>query len=110
ERRTTAGRRYDPGSARPLTLRGTPAPMKVQLIHPPLYLNVHAMTALRPSLPLGLAYIAAALRKAGHEVSVVDAVAEAPDQVTQSDMKKQLYALGLTADEIVERLDPTVDA
>ena len=33
-------------------------PMKVQLIHPPLFLNVHAMTALRPSLPLGLAYIA----------------------------------------------------
>jgi anaerobic magnesium-protoporphyrin IX monomethyl ester cyclase len=83
--------------------------MKVQLIHPPLYLNVHAMTALRPSLPLGLAYIASALRKAGHEISVLDAVAEAPDQVTQGS-KKQLYALGLTAKEIVERLDPDVDA
>ena len=47
--------------------------MKVQLIHPPLYLNVHAMTALRPSLPLGLAYIAATLRQAGHEVSLLDA-------------------------------------
>ncbi len=84
--------------------------MKVQLIHPPLYLNVHAMTALRPSLPLGLAYVAAALRKAGFEVSVVDAVGEAPDQVTQNQEKKSLYALGLTADEIVERLDPEADA
>ena len=84
--------------------------MKVQLIHPPLYLNVHAMTALRPSLPLGLAYIAAALRQSGFEVSVVDAVAEAPEQVTQNPLKKSLFALGLTADEIVERLDPEADA
>ncbi|MBK8977720.1 MAG: B12-binding domain-containing radical SAM protein [Planctomycetes bacterium] len=84
--------------------------MKVQLIHPPLYLNVHAMTALRPSLPLGLAYIAAALRKAGFEVSVVDAVAEAPEQVTRSEQKKSLYALGLTPDEIVARLDPDAAA
>ncbi len=84
--------------------------MKVQLVHPPLFLNVHAMTALRPSLPLGLAYIAAALRRAGHTVSLVDAVAEAPDQITQSTAKKQLYALGLTAQQIVDRLDPTADA
>ena len=84
--------------------------MKVQLIHPPLYLNVHAMTALRPSLPLGLAYIAATLRKAGFEVSLLDAVGEAPEQVTQSERKKQLFALGLTPDEIVDRLDPEADA
>lgn len=79
--------------------------MRVQLIHPPLYLNVHAMTALRPSLPLGLAYIAAALRRSGHEVTVLDAVAEAPEQVTRGS-KKQLFALGLTPEQIVERLDP----
>ncbi|MCA8940976.1 MAG: B12-binding domain-containing radical SAM protein [Planctomycetes bacterium] len=84
--------------------------MKIQLVHPPLFLNVHAMTALRPSLPLGLAYIGAALRNAGHEVSMLDAVALAPDQITQSTAKKQLYALGLTSQQIVDRLDPTVDA
>lgn len=83
--------------------------MKVQLIHPPLYLNVHAMTALRPSLPLGLAYVAAVLREAGYEVAVLDAVAQAPEQVTQSERKKQLFALGLTPDEIVDRLDPSAD-
>jgi anaerobic magnesium-protoporphyrin IX monomethyl ester cyclase len=81
--------------------------MRVQLIHPPVYLNVHAMTALRPSLPLGLAYVAAALRRAGHEVSLVDAVALAPTQVTQD---RHLHRLGLTPEQIVERLDPQADA
>src|SRR5690606_15279758 len=101
-RRDAAARRSLPPPARSLR------PMNVQLIHPPVYLNVHAMTALRPSLPLGLAYVAAALRRAGHAVSVIDAVAEAPDQVTQG-ARKQLFALGLTVPEIVARLDPAAD-
>lgn len=83
--------------------------MKIQLIHPPVFLNVAAMTALRPSLPLGLAYVAASLRRAGHDVSVVDAVGLAPDQVT-SGPRKTLVLLGLTPAELVARLDPTADA
>ncbi len=82
--------------------------MKVQLIHPPVYLNVHAMTALRPSLPLGLSYVAASLRQAGHEVTLLDAVALAPEQVTQG-ARKQLFALGLTPAQIVERIAPDAD-
>jgi radical SAM superfamily enzyme YgiQ (UPF0313 family) len=81
--------------------------MKVQLIHPPVYLNVHAMTALRPSMPLGLAYIAAALRREGHRISVLDAVADAPEQVTKDG---KLYRLGLTTEAIVARLDPAAEA
>jgi anaerobic magnesium-protoporphyrin IX monomethyl ester cyclase len=81
--------------------------MRIQLIHPPVYLNIHAMTALRPSLPLGLAYIAQVLRDAGHEVSILDAVAEGPDNVTED---KHLHILGLTPKQIVERLDPDADA
>ena len=45
--------------------------MRVQLVHPPVFLNVRSLTALRPSPPLGLAYVAAALREAeelGHRV------------------------------------------
>ena len=80
--------------------------MRVQLINPPVYLNVHALTALRPSMPLGLAYIAAALRRDGHRISVVDAVAAAPDRVTQDG---PVYRLGLSPEEIVARLDGSAD-
>ncbi len=80
--------------------------MRTQLIHPPVYLNVHAMTALRPSMPLGLAYIAATLEQAGHSVSVIDAVAEAPDRVTSDG---QLHRLGLSPDEIADRIAPDTE-
>ena len=61
------------------------------------------MTALRPSMPLGLAYIAAVLEREGHAVSVLDAVAEAPNRVTPAD---KLHCFGLAPEEIVERVDP----
>src|SRR5262245_1433233 len=77
--------------------------MRVQLIHPPAFLNPTALTALRPSLPLGIAYIAAALRAAGHDVSVLDAVGAAPDRVVR---KGRVAQLGLEVDETVARLDP----
>ncbi|MCA9774732.1 MAG: B12-binding domain-containing radical SAM protein, partial [Myxococcales bacterium] len=81
--------------------------MKIQLIHPPVYVNPHALTALRPAPPLGLAYIAASLRKAGHEVSVLDAVAEAPTQTTP---EGRVRRLGLTTDQILERIDRDTQA
>lgn len=84
--------------------------MHIQLIHPPVYLNVHAMTALRPALPLGLAYVAGSLRAAGHELSLIDAVAEAPDRVTQEHWGHSIYRLGLSPREISARVDPRAEA
>lgn len=80
--------------------------MKVQLIHPPAHVNPTALTALRPAPPLGLAYVARALRDAGHEVSVLDCLMEAPDQVSQDG---PISRLGLRDEEILDRLDPTAD-
>ncbi len=80
--------------------------MRIQLIHPPVYLNVHALTALRPSIPLGLAYIAAVLERAGHAVSVIDAVAEAPERVTAVG---PLHRLGLSPEEIAARVRPDTE-
>ncbi|MGQ0552722.1 MAG: B12-binding domain-containing radical SAM protein [Planctomycetota bacterium] len=77
--------------------------MHLQLIHPPAFLNPTALTALRPSLPLGLAYVAASARAAGHEVSVIDAVGEAPDRIVR---QGRVARLGLSIDEILARLAP----
>ncbi len=81
--------------------------MRIQLVHPPVYVNVRALTALRPGLPLGLAYVAAALEKSGHEVSVLDAVGAAPDRVTADGA---MHRLGLTPEELVARLDASAEA
>jgi len=81
--------------------------MKVTLIHPPVYINENGLTALRPSLPLGLAYIAAVLRDDGHDVAVIDALGSAPEQMAPDG---DIWRLGLTPDEIVERIDPTTEA
>ena len=76
--------------------------MKIQLINPPLLLNSLALTAHRPSPPLGLAYIAAALRTDGHRVSVIDAIGEAPEQFAPCG---QFQQLGLTIEQIIARID-----
>jgi radical SAM superfamily enzyme YgiQ (UPF0313 family) len=77
--------------------------MIIQLIHPPAHVNPQALTALRPAPPLGLAYVAAALREAGHDVRLLDCLAEAPTQVTP---EGPICRVGLTDDEILERIDP----
>ena len=75
--------------------------MKVTLIHPPVYINKNGLTALRPSLPLGLAYIAAVLRDDGHKVEVVDALGLAPEQMIPDG---DIWRLGLTPEQIIERI------
>ena len=76
--------------------------MKIQLVHPPVYINKNGLTALRPSLPLGLAYIAAVLRDDGHAVEVIDALGAAPGQTVQDG---DIWRIGLSTDEVVERID-----
>src|SRR5262245_28634172 len=81
--------------------------MRIQLIHPPMYVNPGALTALRPAPPLGLAYVAAALRKAGHEIRAIDAIGEAPSLYRR---QGKLIRLGLSDGEIVRRIDPDARA
>ncbi|MBI5245727.1 MAG: B12-binding domain-containing radical SAM protein [Elusimicrobia bacterium] len=80
--------------------------MKVCLVRPPSIINPLAyIGSLTP--PIGLAYIAAALRHAGHEVEIVDGIGENPDQSTP--LAGNLVARGLTFDQIVARIRPDAD-
>lgn len=53
--------------------------------------------------PLGLAYVAAALEEAGHELAVIDALGEAPTACRPA-AHPGLLAYGLSNDEIVQRI------
>jgi anaerobic magnesium-protoporphyrin IX monomethyl ester cyclase len=53
--------------------------MKICLINPPRLMKPMSAT-MKPSPSLGLAFIAGALKKDGHEIQVIDALAEAPDR------------------------------
>ena len=81
-------------------------PAKVTLVRPPA-MEAFRFSTASVSPPLGLAYIAAALETAGHDVNVIDAVAEAPRRHTRY---FKGYAIGLRVPEIVARIpsDSTV--
>lgn len=64
-----------------------------------------SMASIAP--PLGLAYIAGALEAAGHKVTVVDAVTEAPETYLRY---FRGYLLGLPFDEVAARIPDDVAA
>ncbi len=75
--------------------------MKVTLVNPPTILNLRNLGTMKPSLPLGLAYIASAAREAGHDVTVVDAIANAPYETWRDGI---LFRIGAGVDEIVDAI------
>src|ERR1700685_2317541 len=80
--------------------------MRACFVHPPTLLSLHSMTTMKPSLPIGLAYVVAAARGAGHDVSVVDAIALAPYETWRDG---HLFRIGAGPDEIVARLPEDVE-
>ncbi len=61
----------------------------------------------RAAQPLGLAFIAGALHKAGHEVYVIDSICEAPYNFNL--FYDDLYTNGLSVQEIIDRIEPDTD-
>src|SRR3989344_3258248 len=59
-----------------------------------------------PYFPLTVLYAASYLRKLGHHVSGIDAFGEGPFRVHDEGWK---YSQGLTADEVVERINPATE-
>ena len=78
----------------------------VTLIHPPTILNMDSLSYNNSIPPLGLAYMSAATKKAGHQVTIVDSPGEAIEDFhpIKNVSIKDLYIHGLTPDEIVERI------
>ena len=81
------------------------------LINPPTVLYMDSLSFTNSIPPLGLAYLAAATRKAGHGVSVIDAPGEAIEDFRpiHGGGVDGMYLHGLTPDEIVNRVDPDAD-
>lgn len=78
----------------------------VTLVRPPTVVARWAHTT--PTCPpIGLAYVASALRSAGHTVHVVDGVGDAI--TTFRALDERFLVHGLTADEIAARIPPHAD-
>lgn len=80
----------------------------VTLVRPPA-ISTRFTYTIGVVLPLGPAYVAAALLEAGHRVAVVDALGEAPLERGLTSQPSLIYH-GLSIAEIVDRIDPATDA
>ena len=73
------------------------------LIRPPTVYAANNLTTMYTP-PLGLAYVAGAIRAAGFKVQFIDSVGESLD--TRHEISNETYYYGLSYDEIVEAIDP----
>jgi len=64
------------------------------------------LSSLTPSLPLGLAYVAAALERTGFSVGVIDAIGDAPSRVEKDGVFRRV---GLDTADIIRRIDPDTE-
>src|SRR4030095_7505498 len=82
-----------------------PAKPTICLIRPPVVEAFRFSTA-SITLPLGLAYVSASLRKEAFDVKIIDAVGEAPDTHTRY---CKGYLVGLRFEQIVDRIPAGTD-
>lgn len=80
--------------------------MKILLINPPqIFSKMQVAASVIP--PLGLLYLASFLREKGHEISLLDAVVEAPDKITK--IGRGMYIRGLNFEDIVKRIGKKIE-
>ena len=76
--------------------------MKVCLIEPPKFVSLTNFVSTISMPPIGLAYIAAAIREEGHDVTIVDAPGSAPRNYHT--FEGEVRVRGLTQEQIIERI------
>jgi len=79
----------------------------ITLVRPPALISRNTLQGpLTP--PIGPAYLAGSLRKAGHTASIIDAVGEAPFKIVEL-FNGSMLATGLGIEEMVERVPGHTD-
>lgn len=79
----------------------------IDLIRPPMIVPKQSLSVHGPTPPIGLAYIASALRSDGHDVAVIDAQGMAVDVYTPLDSPiGTVFRVGLTIDQICSVVRP----
>lgn len=81
--------------------------MKITLIEPPKFISRSNQVSTVATPPLGLAYVAATLEAAKHEVSIVDAIGSGISTYTPCG---PVYLRGLTAQQVVDRIPRETEA
>jgi radical SAM superfamily enzyme YgiQ (UPF0313 family) len=94
----------------PVALMSRPKQARVCLIRPNVVIFPKSLSWYGPVPPIGLAYIAATLRDAGHHVDVIDSAGAAIEQYEDFETPVgTLRRVGLSVPEIVDRIDPATD-
>ena len=78
----------------------------ITLINPPSIKVLSGLQMQSPNPPLGLAYVAAAIRRAGIPYHVIDATGEALDTIRPYPERDSFSTQGMDLDEIVDRVPP----
>ena len=81
----------------------------IALVNPPGIKTFSGLQMHTPNPPLGLAYVAAALREAGFAYQVIDATGAALDAVSPYPDRSDFMMQGLTVDETVRRIPAEAD-
>jgi hypothetical protein len=81
----------------------------IALINPPGLKTFSGLQMHTPNPPLGLAYVAAALKAEGLAYRVIDATGEALDTVRPYPGRADFMVQGLALDEVVARIPADAD-
>jgi len=87
----------------------SPSNIKVVLINPPSIVSTHTKFTVHHGIaPIGLAYIAGAMKKNNIPYKLIDAVGENLKQHVIFNNQKDLYLRGITDEEVIERIPASV--